>query len=99
MPDEVDIERQRHELPPLLGEVPQMLEQLLGVGPTIGPRQVPDVDGILDLWHGIIRQRHAISTVTVPERFRRRANVTSLVPVPLPEFVRRPQLLETGALV
>src|SRR5215217_7000194 len=72
MPDDIDIERQRHQLPPLLGELPQVLEQLLGVRPTIGPRQVPDVDGILDLGHDLLPRRHAIPTVSLPERFRRR---------------------------
>ena len=97
MADEIDVERQRHELPPLLGELPQVLEQLLGVRPTIGPRQVPDVDGLLDLWHGILRQHLAISTITVPQRFRWRATALSVVPVQRLEFVRRPQLLGTGA--
>jgi hypothetical protein len=37
MADQIDVERQRHELPSLLGELSEVLEQLLGVGPTIGP--------------------------------------------------------------
>jgi hypothetical protein len=54
MPDQIDIERQRHQFPPLIGELPEVLEQLLGVRAAIGPRQVPDIDGIFDLGHGIL---------------------------------------------
>jgi hypothetical protein len=31
MPDQIDIERQRHQFPAVIGELPQVLEQLLGV--------------------------------------------------------------------
>jgi hypothetical protein len=54
MPDEIDIERQRHQFPPLIGELPQVLMQLLGVRPTVGPRPIPDIDGIFNLGHGIV---------------------------------------------
>jgi hypothetical protein len=40
--------------PPLIRELPGVLKQLLGVPPAIGPRQVPDIDGIVDLGHGIL---------------------------------------------
>ena len=38
MPDEIDIERQRHQFPPLIGELPQVLMQL----PGFGRPSVPD---------------------------------------------------------
>jgi hypothetical protein len=37
MPDQVDVERQRHQFPALIGEPPQVLKQLLGVRACIGP--------------------------------------------------------------
>jgi hypothetical protein len=54
MPDQIDIERQRHQFPPRSGEHPEVLQQLLGVRAPIGPRQVPDIDGIFGLGHGIL---------------------------------------------
>jgi hypothetical protein len=59
MADQIDVERQRHQFPPLIGELPEVLKQLLGVWAAIGPGQVPDIDGIFDLGHGILRAKRS----------------------------------------
>jgi hypothetical protein len=46
---QLDVEGDRGQLPAVLSEIAQVLVKLFVVHPVIGPGEVPDLDGVLEV--------------------------------------------------